>query len=78
MPHEVEIHLHGGLHKFASRARRSILVVENDASVMDICGRICLSKKEIYLIKVDGTRAKLEDEINDGEKVDIFPVFGGG
>ncbi len=78
MPHEVEIHLHGGLHKFASRARRSALRVAKDTTVRKICGRVGLSKKEIYLIKVDGTRVRLEDEINDGEKIDIFPVFGGG
>lgn len=78
MPHEVEIHLHGGLYKTASCARRSTLRVENDATVLDICGRVGLSKKVVYLVSVDGLNTELESEINDGEKIDIFPVFGGG
>lgn len=78
MDNELEVHLHGGLDEFASQDKKSTIKVANNATVRDVCKEVGLSKKEVYLVSIDGKQAKFEREISDGKKLDIYPVFGGG
>ncbi|MBS3765375.1 MoaD/ThiS family protein [Candidatus Bipolaricaulota bacterium] len=78
MVNELEVHLHGGLDEFANRDKVNIIQVASDVTVQDVCRKVGLSKKEVYLVSIDGKQAKFEREISDGKKLDIYPVFGGG
>ncbi|WP_147821232.1 MoaD/ThiS family protein [Salidesulfovibrio onnuriiensis] len=52
--------------------------VEDGAAVITIVERLGMKPEDINLIFVNSARAYLETELNDGDRLGLFPAVGGG
>ena len=75
---EIKVTLHGGLNRFTNRPKTSKLEVKEEATINDICEKLGLSDKDVYLAKLDQNTVKLTEKIGEGKEVDLYPIFGGG
>ena len=75
---EIKVTLHGGLNRFANYPKTSRLGVKEGTTIKDICKKLGLSNKDVYLAKLDQDTVELTEKIGKSKKVDLYPIFGGG
>jgi len=52
--------------------------IEPNETVVSVAQRIGIAPDEINLIFVNSARAYLETELQDGDRLGLFPAVGGG
>jgi molybdopterin converting factor small subunit len=75
---KISISLHATLRKKRTDLRNREPVTTNSTTVGELLDEINIAKGEAAIIFVNEKRASLESAIQDGDKIKIFPMLGGG
>ena len=73
----VDVHLFATLRQDAS-APLQRLKLRARTSVSDVVKRLALPQEEIHLVFVNGHVASLDQLLQDGDRLALFPPIGGG
>ncbi|MEG6616849.1 MoaD/ThiS family protein [Peptococcaceae bacterium 1198_IL3148] len=77
----LEVRLYSGLEKFVAGATYGKpLAVElpDGANVKELLAKLNIPEVEVFSILANGIHRHLEDVLNDGDRVALFPPVGGG
>ncbi len=78
---KIEVHLFASLTKYLpdnSKNKTCIIELSDHSIVSDLIKIMKLPDHAIKLIFVNGIHASRTSELNDGDRVGIFPPVGGG
>jgi molybdopterin converting factor small subunit len=73
----VDLHLFASLHRSPGGSHQ-ILELRPRTSVRDVVERLALPEMEIHLVFVNGRVASLDQMLQDGDRLALFPPIGGG
>ncbi|MCL5074542.1 MAG: MoaD/ThiS family protein [Chloroflexi bacterium] len=76
---KISIRLFGDLRRFLAPGQDTLEVVLSEGStVHDLIRTLNLPHGEIWVVSINGTLATREQDLKDGDKVEIFAPVGGG
>jgi len=52
--------------------------VESGETVRSLVNKLGMPEKDVTLIFINAVRSNLDSEVNDGDRVGLFPPVGGG
>nr|WP_321257468.1 MoaD/ThiS family protein [uncultured Pseudodesulfovibrio sp.] len=52
--------------------------IETGETVRSLVGKLGMPEKDVTLIFINAVRSNLDSEINNGDRVGLFPPVGGG
>ena len=73
----VDLHLFASLHRSPGDSHQ-MLELQARTSVRDVVERLALPEMEIHLVFVNGRVASLDQMLQDGDRLALFPPIGGG
>ena len=73
---ELEIKLFANLRKFNPLLEK--IKLDDGTTVLELLERAGIPSSEVAIVLVDGRHAKLDQPLNDGETVAVFPPIAGG
>ena len=73
----VDLHLFASLHRSPGGSHK-ILELRPRTSVRDVVERLALPEMEIHLVFVNGRVVSLDQMLQDGDRLALFPPIGGG
>ena len=73
----VDVHLFASLHRSPGDSHQT-LELRVRTSVRDVVERLALPEMEIHLVFVNGRVASLDQMLQDGDRLALFPPIGGG
>jgi sulfur carrier protein ThiS len=76
----IEVHLHGGLVRYAPDAARGVVRRELPAGsrVVDVLASFDFPPERRVIVGVNGQTASLDDAVADGARIDLVPPISGG
>ncbi|BDQ36510.1 hypothetical protein SYK_08700 [Pseudodesulfovibrio nedwellii] len=52
--------------------------IETGETVRSLVGKLGMPEKDVTLIFINAVRSNLDSEVNNGDRVGLFPPVGGG
>lgn len=77
----IELHLFASLSKFRPKEFSKnpwIINCEENIDIKFLIEKLHLPKEEIKIIFINGKHASLKSQLNDGDRIGMFPPIGGG
>ena len=77
----VEVRLYASLRKYHPNPGSSealVITLDNKAKLGNLLDKLKITKEEITVILVNGKREKDGYLLQDGDRIGIFPLIGGG
>jgi sulfur carrier protein ThiS len=78
---KVEIRLYASLRRFHSNPGSSeplVMSLENEAKLGDVLDKLKIPRQEIGVLMINGILQKESHILQNGDRVGIFPLIGGG
>jgi len=78
---EIEVRVFGELRNYIEGmgiGESQALIIDDGSTVKDILSRLGIPKAEVKIILVNGRAKKVDDELNEGDRLSIFPAVAGG
>ena len=78
---EIELRVFGDLRKYLegmAMGESQALRCNDGSTVKDILSRLGILEAEAKIILINGRARELDDELNGGDRVAIFPAVAGG
>jgi len=73
---QLEIKLFASLQKYMPNVEK--VELDGNCTVLDLLKKIGISSSEVAITLVNGRHVKLEQRLNEGETVAMFPPIAGG
>jgi len=73
---KLEIKLFASLQKFMPNAEK--VELDENCTVLDLLKKIGINSSEVAITLVNGRHVELDQTLNEGETVAIFPPIAGG
>ena len=73
---QLEIKLFASLQKYMPNVEK--IELDGNCTVLDLLKKIGISSSEVAITLVNGRHVKLEQRLNEGETVAMFPPIAGG
>ncbi len=78
---KVEVRLYASLRKYHSNPGSSealVISLDNEAKLGDLLNKLKIPREEIGVLMVNGNWQKESYRLQDGDRIGIFPLIGGG
>ena len=78
---EIELRVFGDLRKYMEGmaiGESQALRFDDESTVKDILNRLGIPETEAKITLVNGRVKEIDDELNDGDRLAIFPAVAGG
>lgn len=78
---KVEVRLFASLRKYHAKPGNSeamIVALDDKTPLGNLLGRLKIPPEEVTVIMVNGKREKESYSLQDGDRIGIFPLIGGG
>ncbi len=78
---KIEVRLFAGLRKYHAKPGNSeamIIALDDKTPLESLLGRLKIPPEEVTVIMVNGKREPANYSLQDGDRIGIFPLIGGG
>ena len=78
---QIEVRLFASLSKYRQHPLMSqdgLMEIPSSASVGHLVDLLDIPRKEVTLIFINGIHATMDTQVNDGDRIGLFPPIGGG
>lgn len=78
---KIEVHLYAGLLQYLpheKRGRSITMEIREDATVQELLQTFNIPHGAVKLIFLNGTHARVDSVLKNGDRLGLFPAVGGG